>query len=652
MLPGVTFPGGDPLAVPDYSIGNLWDTTTTDVSSLVGSGDTSAALSVTGSDDCLVWVGQVLAVSSASCSVPSVSFGPYLATAEDGSCLVKNGSVYTDSGPVSLNGLLLAPQSGVVTIDTSPANPELYADNATVRIGSFPVYTGPIATTDLSGSFSLDTNNTPLFGKLGIDGSLDADASGSDGLTITGKVTLPKDLGSAKVGLTIGVDSADGLKSAGVSASDFFIPAGKLKIGLKGFALSYDALAGTWTGSATIGLPTPGSTEVSVTIAITAGHVSQFSANVDNIDKPLGPDGVFLKSLGADFVFAPPPPTITGTASITAGPQIDGVSALAVDGSLGYVFASPGDFKLSGNVKLLDGTSFSQTLSSGSLDYFTDGHITANGNASVSLGPVSLHAEVAGWVYQTKAFSLSGTGYLKIGLWRLNEGTGIMSSAGIAACGQPFGRLGPSVGFGYKWGGSVSVMDSSCDIGRYSPPAAVIPGTPAAPITLTLPAGLPVAALQITGQNATAPAGTLTDPHGNTLTVDPSQQGVFRSSTPEYGVGADAGDGIDYVAVDKPAGGRWTFTPSTGSAVQSIQSAQGLPVPAVSASVSGKGLARTLSWKTAHLDGRKVTFIEESTAVDHVLASNVTTSTGKVRFTPADGPAAPAPSWRSSPRAD
>jgi hypothetical protein len=62
-LTDVGFPGADPQAVPDYSRGNLWDTVTTDVSSLVSPGDTSASLAVTGNDDCLVWVGQVLAVT-------------------------------------------------------------------------------------------------------------------------------------------------------------------------------------------------------------------------------------------------------------------------------------------------------------------------------------------------------------------------------------------------------------------------------------------------------------------------------------------------------------------------------------------------------------------------------------------------------------
>lgn len=61
-LPGVGFPGADPQAVPNYSQGNLWDTVTVDVSSYASPGDTSATAAVTGEDDCLVWVGQVLSV--------------------------------------------------------------------------------------------------------------------------------------------------------------------------------------------------------------------------------------------------------------------------------------------------------------------------------------------------------------------------------------------------------------------------------------------------------------------------------------------------------------------------------------------------------------------------------------------------------------
>lgn len=61
-LAGVSFPGAAPQAAPNYSMGNLWDTVTADVSSLLTPGDTSASLAVTGDGDCLVWVGQVLSV--------------------------------------------------------------------------------------------------------------------------------------------------------------------------------------------------------------------------------------------------------------------------------------------------------------------------------------------------------------------------------------------------------------------------------------------------------------------------------------------------------------------------------------------------------------------------------------------------------------
>lgn len=57
------FQGLDPMDVPPYSEGNLWDTSSYDVSADVAAGDTSATASITGaSSDCLVWVGQALSV--------------------------------------------------------------------------------------------------------------------------------------------------------------------------------------------------------------------------------------------------------------------------------------------------------------------------------------------------------------------------------------------------------------------------------------------------------------------------------------------------------------------------------------------------------------------------------------------------------------
>jgi hypothetical protein len=78
-LPGVGFPGGDPQAGPAYSMGDLWDTQTADVSSLVKPGDTSESATVAaGGDDCIVWVGQVLQVPGTGfIPIPSDSWRSY-----------------------------------------------------------------------------------------------------------------------------------------------------------------------------------------------------------------------------------------------------------------------------------------------------------------------------------------------------------------------------------------------------------------------------------------------------------------------------------------------------------------------------------------------------------------------------------------------
>lgn len=56
--------GHDRQDVPDYSLGNLWDTRTYDVSRATTPGQTSATISLDSPDDCLVWVGQALSVNA------------------------------------------------------------------------------------------------------------------------------------------------------------------------------------------------------------------------------------------------------------------------------------------------------------------------------------------------------------------------------------------------------------------------------------------------------------------------------------------------------------------------------------------------------------------------------------------------------------
>lgn len=59
-----TFAGATPQTAPTYATGNLWDTATATVSTLVSTGETTATASIDGTGDCLVWVGQALSTTT------------------------------------------------------------------------------------------------------------------------------------------------------------------------------------------------------------------------------------------------------------------------------------------------------------------------------------------------------------------------------------------------------------------------------------------------------------------------------------------------------------------------------------------------------------------------------------------------------------
>jgi hypothetical protein len=85
LVPG-DFQGLDPQAVPPYSEGDLWDTSTYNVGSLISAGSSTASATITGTEDCLVWVGQVISVlnSSGASGKVIVSFGDSVAAGEGG----------------------------------------------------------------------------------------------------------------------------------------------------------------------------------------------------------------------------------------------------------------------------------------------------------------------------------------------------------------------------------------------------------------------------------------------------------------------------------------------------------------------------------------------------------------------------------------
>ncbi|MGO9298961.1 MAG: fibronectin type III domain-containing protein [Acidimicrobiales bacterium] len=581
-------------------------------------------------------------VTPQSC-VTSVNFGLYEAIAESGSCLEQNGDIYTDTGPIRLNGLEFVPKSGMVKIDTSAQ--QLYADNASVMVGQFLVYSGLIPTTNLALSFGLGINDDDSIGDLPLSGpTLEVDVTSEGELTLTVAVNLPAGLGSkAGASITAILDNSVGLESVVVDASDIEIPVGVEQVGLQELSLEYDPPTNTWQGSAQVALPSPDAPVVAGSITITDGQVTQFSIGGSNLDLPLGPDGVFLDSIAADIGILPPS-YVTGTGEISAGPEIEGESAADIQGSLNYTFSNPGELSLSGTLSIVG-----ETLVSGYLDYYANGQLTMGGVFSASFGIASLDVGLNGWIDGLTAFSLSGTGSLGLGPYSMN-GEAEVSNIGVVACGQPFGSLGASVGFGYLWGGAVTVLYDSCDLGPYTPQESdAVSQSPAtfphawgdaisSQVAVEIPSGLRVVSFAIKGTDG-LPRGTLRDPQGHILMVNPAKQGAFTSSMPEYVMVVGSTLRTDYIAINSPAGGTWTFTAARGLSVSSIRTADGLPSPSVSAKVSGHGPVRVLTWRMKSLPGQSVTFVEQGKKVDHVLATDVTATSGRLSFTSANGSA-------------
>jgi hypothetical protein len=92
-----------------------------------------------------------------------------------------------------------------------------------------------------------------------------------------------------------------------------------------------------------------------------------------------------------------------------------------------------------------------------------------------------------------------------------------------------------------------------------------------------------------------------------------------------------------YVILAAPKAGHWIISPVGSSTISSISTAGILPPPHVTASVTGKGLARELHYTLTPIKGQSVRFLEHKGTFTHVIAT-VTKDRGVVKFTPADGP--------------
>ncbi len=141
--------------MPSYSQGNLWDTDTFNVTSLLNPGDTSETATIEGTRDCIVWVGQVFSATVGPRLI--VAFGDSISAGEgDAVPTGLTGANCNVSPPAAYCGYA----SGIWT-DSPQAYPAVLASSLGWHIDNFSI-SGACAGTDPCAS----SNNPTIAAEL------------------------------------------------------------------------------------------------------------------------------------------------------------------------------------------------------------------------------------------------------------------------------------------------------------------------------------------------------------------------------------------------------------------------------------------------------------------------------------------------------
>lgn len=237
-------------------------------------------------------------------------------------------------GAARLNGLTLTPASG---------GTEVYVDRTAREVGTVGRYTLSAGSVKNLWTGTLNVSNVSFDGDEPLM-SLGADRSVRLlGLPLAGEFSFtPKADGSSRLGLLVGMPVAlGGVTGETVAALD---PSGTLVLDklavdvgsakIKTFEVGdlhflYDRGDNRWEGGASIVIPFQGRIRVGVTIAVVDGRFSEFTGSIGDLNRHIA-DGVFLQDIGVGFGLDPL--KLAGSAGITAGPRVAGISAIGVNG--------------------------------------------------------------------------------------------------------------------------------------------------------------------------------------------------------------------------------------------------------------------------------------------------------------------------------
>lgn len=547
-------------------------------------------------------------------------------------CFQQVGGRLETTSELKVNGLLIEPRAGARVI-VDEAKRRIYSKGVTTaRAGIIPVQVGVLDWTIKDANkvrvdeFDLGDAGGKVFGfPLTGTGEVDFDQGTTK---IAAHVGLPKFLGGVTGDITLRTDNERGLRLDGLVIK---VPSALLgPVQIKDLVLTYLAAGSVWQGSATLLLPpSPPGPKLDAALGFREGGFDygrgEYTFTAPGLS--LGA-GVFLNKIRFAINVQPAPTRIAGGVSLSAGPQLAGRSALGIEGDISYTFPNPpapAVLRAEGSATLGSvpfAKAFAEYRSSGyfgfgaELDYFFVKNL------------VGIRAGVNGW-FTSSAFNIDGKGTVCVGY--CFDAEAVLSSEGIAACGRvTVWGSEVALGFGYKWGGPLSVMVLSCDVGEFR---AIESAQAGGENDFALPSGLQLATVAVRGTSG-PPKVTLEGPGGERVVTPAEPDGKVLDQ--RFLLFQSPEEKTTYVAINKPAAGTWRVVGDPAT-IASVQVANGLPQPSVKASVGGKGHSRTLTYSVKQIAGQTVRFEEKGNGVGRRIGT-AKGKRGTIRFTPGDGP--------------
>jgi hypothetical protein len=579
------------------------------------------------------------------------------------------------TGPVTINGVEVAPAPGSSVIVLSQLRSVLTADAALSAGGirlehrrGFLLDTRWTGGHLSLGSFRRLPGGTEALAFFGIDGDVDIDLTGTSATDahalVRTHLKLPPYLGSFAVSTAIRLEASGRFDLDALSIGPMSFGAGPF--GVRDLKIDYEN--GLWRGQ--LGLcfgegqcidarPVPGEFPQGGVEIGPNGFRVYASLPFPAPGLQVGP-GVFLTRIGAGL--ADPPLRITGGAQLRALGlvEMNGALTLAfpstsapyrlVRSEMGNSFPVPAyqrefrRFTVAAGADIdlrIPGLDLRTRLGGGHFLYEAPGLVSLGGGIEADfLGVIKLRGGMSGdFNLDRGRFNLHGDVKACIAdipvLGDACVGSvGHVSTIGAGGCVQ----VGPlSVGAGLRFAGPEFFLwpFDGCRWSVYRDDAVFARAAQATggARTVTVKAGEPSRAIDLRGRDG-APRVRVTGPGGVDLT---SSAGPGLTTLPKARIMRSESLGVTVVGLVDPAPGTFTITPLDGSpAITRVRQAVDQPVARARASVTGRGARRTLAYDLVRRADQRVTFLEQ-TAQGTREIGRATGGRGRLTFSPAPG---------------